>query len=112
MTIARVLMAAALIVLGFMIWGVHKDIYSLTELAQKGGAQIMAKLDASDAKTEGATAKINDANAKLDKMYNLTRGTGTVGRPKAKPIKHLVLPPKPAPKPKPQPGFWDRMFQR
>jgi hypothetical protein len=34
MTIPRVLMAAALMVLGFMIWGIHKDVFSLTEEAR------------------------------------------------------------------------------
>lgn len=105
MTIARVILASALIVLGFMIWGVHKDVYNLTELAQKGGAAITAKID-------GIAGQLSNADAKADKLMVMTKGIGTIGRPRTKPIRHLLPPPKVHPKPKPQVGFWDRMFQR
>src|SRR6266403_2164722 len=34
MTIPRVLLFAALLVLGFMIWGIHQDVFTLTQEAR------------------------------------------------------------------------------
>ena len=93
-TVSRLILAACLVALGFMIWGIHKDIYTLTEMAQRGGAAISAKID-------GISGQLSNADAKSDKLITLTKGIGTIGKPRTKPIRHL-LPAPVKPKPKPQ----------
>jgi len=46
MTIPRVLLALALMVLGMMIWGVHKDIYGIKLALSQQGATVAQRIDA------------------------------------------------------------------
>jgi len=46
MTIPRVLLALALMVLGMMIWGVHKDIYGIKLALGQQGATVTQRIDA------------------------------------------------------------------
>lgn len=46
MTIPRVLLALALLVIGGMLWGLHKDIYSIKEGLTSQGATVAQRIDA------------------------------------------------------------------
>jgi len=46
MTIPRVLLALAILVLGLMIWGVHKDIYGIKMALSQQGATVAQRIDA------------------------------------------------------------------
>src|SRR5271168_2716222 len=88
MTIPRVLLAAALLTLGFMIWGVHKDIDGFRRDAGRVGAEVIAQLAGSASQLTSANDKLDQAHQKLDKLK--PTGFIRVGKPRVKPVPHVL----------------------
>lgn len=93
MTVGRAILAASMILIGLMIWGVHRDIGGLTAGLTNGGKMIASKIDG--------------VSAKIDRMAGTKQAPPMVtGKPRVPPVKYLA----PAPKPKAAPSFWDNFF--
>lgn len=99
MTIPRVIFAAALAVLGFMIWGIHKDIWTLTANINSAGTVIVSKIDAVAGQMTSAHSKLDVVK---DKVMAFKTGKATIGKPRVPPVKNL---------PKQEPNFWDKLFK-
>src|SRR5277367_6312263 len=87
MTIPRVLLAAALLTLGFMIWGVHKDIGAFRRDAGIVGAEVLAKMTGTTSQLTSANDKLDAAHAKLDKLK--PTGVIRVGKPRVRSVPHM-----------------------
>ncbi len=84
MTIARVLLAIVLAGFGLAVWGIHRDIGSLS-----AGMSNVATLVGSQLGT--LHSKLSDASDKLDKTYKLTHGMATIHQAKKPPpVRHLL----------------------
>lgn len=87
MTGSRVLVAIVVILLGFGLWGLHRELGYLTETTVALGTNHTKHLEAMSTKLDGHGDKI-------DKLYKLTYGKATIHRPiRAK--KPIALPPQP-----------------
>src|SRR6266481_7821158 len=56
MTIPRILLFAALLVLGFMIWGIHQDVFVLTQEA-RGLKDVIIRPPSASARGSGSTSR-------------------------------------------------------
>jgi hypothetical protein len=94
MTIPRVLLALALLVIGGMIWGLHKDIYSLKNVTTSQGATVAQRIDALNDNLNQTGDRVVNAAAKPPQVITKTEvvpGKPVVkyrylkaGRPKAR----------------------------
>lgn len=57
MTIPRVLLAAAILVLGFMIWGLHKDAYGINQAVLAQSSEMKTHITEVGDKLIGVAAK-------------------------------------------------------
>lgn len=88
MTISKVLLAAALLVLGFMILGIQKNMMGINDSVSAGRGEVVKHLT-------DISGKLDVTHGKLDTLSSkLTRGVGRIGKPRVKPVPHLRrLPP-------------------
>lgn len=83
--LSKGLLAIALLVLGFMLLGVQRNMLSFSDRFGTSLARIEEQLKVS--------------NTKLDGLVKRQRGVARVGKPIVKAVKHVL--------PKPQPGPFD-----
>lgn len=72
MTIPRVLLALALMVIGGMIWGLHKDIYSLKDVTTSQGATVAQRIDALNDNLNQTGDRVVNAAAKPPQVITKT----------------------------------------
>jgi hypothetical protein len=96
MTIPRVLLTAALLVLGFMIWGLHNDAAGLRgELVGLRG-DFKGGIETFGSKLVAAATPVPSIAPKPCKTIRVYRNRpAVVGKPKVPPVKHIL--PAPAP---------------
>jgi hypothetical protein len=99
MTIPRVLLAAALLIVAFMLLGVQKNILMMNESLKAGGGQLIEHMT-------HISSQLSSAHAKLDTVIVRQRGTGRIGKPRVKPVPHLMPTPLQPPPSVPFPTSW------
>lgn len=86
MTIPRVLLAAALLVLGFMILGIQRNMLTLGTGLTNSGQEMVKHLT-------NINGQLVTAHTKLDQVQvKLKRGVGQIGKPRVRAIPHLAHP--------------------
>jgi hypothetical protein len=87
-------MAAALLVLGFMIWGVHKDVDGFRREAGTVGTTLLDRINGATSQLSTTNDKLDQAHLKLDaasSKLDRLKPTGhiRVGRPRVRAVAHL-----------------------
>jgi hypothetical protein len=82
MTIPRVLMAAALLVLGFMILGIQQNMLKIGGQLDGAKGELVQHLS-------HIGNQLSSAHAKLDTVMTRQKGRGRIGKPRVKPVPHL-----------------------
>lgn len=88
MTIPRVLLALALLVIGGMLWGLHKDIYSLKQGLTSHGATVAERIDAVNDNINHTVERLMAAISKPPQVVTKTQIIR--GKPKIRYLKPRV----------------------
>lgn len=98
MTASRVIFAVILVLFGFGLYGLHRDVAMVRSDLVSAGKAVTARLDS-------VVAAITSTKDRVDQIYNLTYGKATIHRP----AKRVAAPPKALP---PHKNFWDEWFKK
>lgn len=91
MTIPRVLLAAALLILGFMILGTTKTVLQLKSDMEAAKTTLVGEVGSINKGLAAVTKQQLAAEDTLDKVYKLTKAYGRVGKPRVKAVPCLPV---------------------
>ncbi len=98
MTAPRVIFAIILVILGFGMYSLHRDIGLIRSDISMAGKAIATQLGS-------VLSAVTSTKDRVDQMFNLTYGKATIHRA----AKKVATPPKALP---PHKNFWDDIFKK